>query len=352
MTIEAETPETALITKEDVDKDVIFGEGKTSAILAAIREQCADVLPPNVPDLSTQKGRKALKSAAYKVSRSKTLLDDAGKAYGQQLKETVKRIDHSRKTIRDTLDALRDEIRAPVEAIELEEQNRASEIAVAINKIITAGSLTPGASADIEAVLARIRGTEINEETFGDKMGEAALAKDVAVSNLERALTAAKEREEKAAEEERQREAERAELEELRRKDEERAQQEQKERLAERQRLAENQAAATTPPVIDASDLSFVSDDGKTLGDALGLTAEDLDAQGRINAENRERERQREEHKTDEERDAAHEADHTQRVADAIADLVEWTDASPEQAAVIVTLIDAGRIRHCRFERR
>lgn len=73
-------------------------------------------------DASTSIGRKEITSVAYKVSRSKTLIDGVGKDIVSEIKAKAKVIDVQRKEARDFLDALRDEIRQPVTDFEAEQE--------------------------------------------------------------------------------------------------------------------------------------------------------------------------------------------------------------------------------------
>lgn len=77
-----------------------------------------------VPDVSTDKGRKAIASTAYKVSQSKVLLDDLGKKLVSDWKTKAALVDSSRKTARDRLDALRDKVREPLTLWEEAEAKR------------------------------------------------------------------------------------------------------------------------------------------------------------------------------------------------------------------------------------
>ncbi len=77
-----------------------------------------------VPDISTKKGRDAVASIAHKVAKSKTYLDGVGKDLVAELKELPKKIDASRKTMRDTLDAWKDEVRLPLTEWEKAEEQR------------------------------------------------------------------------------------------------------------------------------------------------------------------------------------------------------------------------------------
>ena len=78
----------------------------------------------HVPDLKTKKGRDAIASLAFKVRKAKTALDGVGKEQVDRLKEIPKKIDAERKRMRDVLDALADEVRAPLDQWEQAEEAR------------------------------------------------------------------------------------------------------------------------------------------------------------------------------------------------------------------------------------
>ncbi|WLW59858.1 hypothetical protein RA224_21825 [Achromobacter aegrifaciens] len=78
----------------------------------------------HVPDLKTKKGRDAIASLAFKVRKVKTALDGVGKEQVDRLKEIPKKIDAERKRMRDVLDALADEVRAPLDLWEQAEEAR------------------------------------------------------------------------------------------------------------------------------------------------------------------------------------------------------------------------------------
>lgn len=65
------------------------------------------------PDTQTAKGRKEIASMAHRVSKAKVVLDDLGKDLVAEWKKQSKAVDEQRKTARDFLDALRDEVRQP-----------------------------------------------------------------------------------------------------------------------------------------------------------------------------------------------------------------------------------------------
>lgn len=124
----------ALIPLESVNAVEVFTGGGLDDLLARIRTEAVTL----VPNVKTVAGRKEIASIAYKVSRSKTAIDDAGKALVADLKKQTGDIDSARKKARDTLDALRDEVRKPLtdweaeqdrierERVEAEERARAA----------------------------------------------------------------------------------------------------------------------------------------------------------------------------------------------------------------------------------
>jgi hypothetical protein len=116
-----------------------------------------------VPDTSTKKGRDAIASNAAKVSRSKTYLDGIGKELVDKLKEQPKLIDAERKRVRDTLDALRDEVRKPLTEWEEREKQRVNYIKEIINDL----KFIPdqASSADFKNQLSELKKIEI-DDTF------------------------------------------------------------------------------------------------------------------------------------------------------------------------------------------
>ncbi len=93
---------------------------KVNEILQGIKEKAL----AHKPDLSTPSGRKEIASIAFKVSRSKVILDTAGKNLVADWKQKAKLVDSSRREMRDFLDDLRDTIRRPLKEWETEEAKR------------------------------------------------------------------------------------------------------------------------------------------------------------------------------------------------------------------------------------
>ena len=107
-----------MIPLESVNALEVFTGAKLDDLLAAIRKEAIAL----VPNTETVAGRKEIASQAYKVARSKTAIDDAGNALVADLKKQTGKIDSARKKARDTLDALRDEVRKPLTDWEAEQE--------------------------------------------------------------------------------------------------------------------------------------------------------------------------------------------------------------------------------------
>ena len=100
--------------------------------IAGIVEKIEAELDREVADTSTVKGRAAIKSNAYKVAQSKTLLDKMGKELADGLNAQLKPINAERKTARDQLDALSKKVRKPLTDWENEQARiKAEELAKA-----------------------------------------------------------------------------------------------------------------------------------------------------------------------------------------------------------------------------
>jgi chromosome segregation ATPase len=122
--------ESALVRAEDFNPMVLFaGDGDAlDQTMGYIREQVVG----HVPNLETQAGRKEIASLARKVASSKVVLDGLGKDLVAEWKAKSKKVDAERKRCRDTLDALRDEVRRPLtEWEEAEEARKQAELAAA-----------------------------------------------------------------------------------------------------------------------------------------------------------------------------------------------------------------------------
>ncbi|KAF1009531.1 MAG: hypothetical protein GAK28_00169 [Luteibacter sp.] len=180
--------DSSLIPVESVNGIELFtGAGNLDDLLARIRQETITI----IPDVTTDKGRKEIASLAYKVARSKTVIDDAGKALVADWKAKSAEVDAARKKARDTLDALKGEIRQPLTDWEEEQERIAREAAEA------------EARARAEAEAARLAEIERREAEIRER--EAAIARAeaerIAAEKAEREARERVEREERIRQE-------------------------------------------------------------------------------------------------------------------------------------------------------
>lgn len=199
-------------------------EGGAKALFDRIAEQARSV----VPDLSTDKGRKAIASMARKVASTKTAFDAHGKELKEQYTVITNKIDADRKLFRDSCDALRDEIRKPLTEWEQAEADRVAKHQAVIRAIhsLHDENILNKESHEIKGYIFDLENTEI-DSSFEEFEQEAKIAK---LETLEKLRTALSTREKY--------EAEQAELERLRQAEIERQQKERDEAIA--RQAAEN----------------------------------------------------------------------------------------------------------------
>ena len=198
--------------------DVFTDADAVKPIIAAIAAEAAKCKA----DTATATGRKTIASAAYKVAQEKTRLDAIGKKLVDHHKEIPKKIDATRKFLRDALDKIRDDVRAPLTAWETAEQQRQDTIKAALAEFAAGATISHDASsADLAQKLDELKREAITEQFWNEFVGQAVEARDKAIAAVEQALRAAEARE-----------AQQAELERLKAEAEARARIEREERIA------------------------------------------------------------------------------------------------------------------------
>jgi len=298
-----------LIPIEEVNALEVFQSEKTIMHLVdAIRESATDF----DPDVSTPAGRKEIAAQAYKVSKSKTVIDKAGKSLTDEWFKKKKIVDAGRRAARDALDELRDEIRRPLTEWEAEEERKAQELARQAEML-----------ADEEEAYAR---NDLIDREAAVKAAEEKLEAE----RLERERKEAEAREEEARKE--QEEQIRKEAEEQARKDAEDEIQRQKE-LAEE---AERQCIAAEEREKEAEKQAEL-DKEKAI--------EEEQRKAREEAERKERERiEREEEVQREAQARAADRENRRKVNRAIVGALVEGGVSTTAAQKAVTLIASGKV--------
>lgn len=229
--------ENQLVALEDISIDkapAIYGHNKLTAYVAMAREQAAN----EVPDLTTKKGRDRIASLAAQVSRSKTAVEKPGREYLKRIKEMPKAIEAELREFVNSMDALRDEVRAPLNEWEQAEADRVARHTDRIDWLRNRDDQVAELSAaEIQGRIADTEAVEIGPE-WEEFEAEAHRVKAATLTTLQLALTKRQAYE-----------AEQAELERLRAEAAQREQKEREERIAreaaeQAQREAEQRAQA------------------------------------------------------------------------------------------------------------
>ncbi|WP_279449492.1 hypothetical protein [Aeromonas hydrophila] len=170
-------PQTQLVVLAPTTEIALFTEGDgINAMLADIRKKASSL----VPDVTTAKGRKEIASVAYAVAKTKSYLDGVGKE-----------LTANRKLIRDTLDALKDEVRAPLTKFEEAEETRVADLQrrLAQLKAFHTAASTECAAADLQAMLLEAEQTAL-DDTWQELLPQATIAQELAVKHLSETLAA------------------------------------------------------------------------------------------------------------------------------------------------------------------
>lgn len=247
---------------------VLVDAGKRDDLYAHIRRE----VEAFTPDLTTKKGRDAIKSLAFKITRTKTAIDGAGKALNEEARAKINVVDAARRDARDTLERMAAEVRKPLDDWEDAEEARVNECREDIAAFKRAGVVTlEDTAASVRERGADLWNQAIDPERFQDLTDEAEAAKATSVDALKAALARLTKEEADRAELEKLRaeaaerervEAEKAEAarveaeikaaQEFAARDAERRAREEAERIAAAEKAAEDRARAAAEQAAEA----------------------------------------------------------------------------------------------------
>lgn len=185
----AEATGTAIVTIEDVTIDrapAIFGHNSLSRFVEAVRAEVVG----EVPDLTTDKGRKRIASLAATVARSKTAVDGVGRAYLKQLKGLPKIIEAELREFEADMNAVRDEVRKPLNDWEAEQEKAKAVVQEAMDELTNYYTL-PAEGCDSQAIrfrYAQLQSPAPTVEVFGDRLEEAVTKQQYGLGILSKAL--------------------------------------------------------------------------------------------------------------------------------------------------------------------
>lgn len=336
-----------------------------------------------VPDTSTKKGRDAIASIAHKVAKSKTALDNAGKALVDRLKEQPKLVDAERKRMREELDALKDEVRRPLTEWEEREESRIAGHQLSIKNLQSLADAT-GQESSVFLLKELLGAAEAFDTARLEEFETEALRlKEHVVNTLRDALAArekyeadqaelAKLRAEAAEREQKEREAQ-AERDRIAAEEKAKADQAERERVAaENARIAAEQEAARKQAEADAKAKAEIeaaerrereAKEAAERAEQQRIAAEQKAEQDRIEAQKRaEREKQEaieaERRRVEaEQKRAAEEAEkreankrHAAKINNlAVSGLMTHANLSQDQAREVVTAIAKGLVANIKI---
>lgn len=155
----------------------------------------------HVPDLSTVRGRADIASLAFKVTKSKTAIDAAGKKLNEDARAKINLVDAQRRKIRDELDALATKVRQPLTEWEEAEKERAEKAKRIRDNVIGLGNSSPHERAqDIRNRIDELAEIVLSGEILGDDYDLAVADRNASIAYLQNHLERAVKAEEDAAE--------------------------------------------------------------------------------------------------------------------------------------------------------
>ncbi len=337
------------------------------------------------PDLSTATSRKEIAALAYKVTRTKTAIDAAGKKLNEDARAKISVVDAQRRKIREELDTLAETVRKPLTEWEAAEEARIENIKSTLAHIDACGRGMIGGEPQAFGILFHeLEEKIIIDESFGEFKKQAEAAKADALAKLKIAFDAHQKAEAdrielaklRAEKEERERlEAERVEKERLAKEqaereaikkaeyeqavkreaeaaeraqkeaaERERAEKERQEKLAAEQKAREERAAQEAREQAEREAREAIERAEREKADAIAKAEAEARAI-RENAERAEREREAEAQRLADEQ-AARDADkaHRSTIMKAAKEAIMDQGADEETAKKIVLAVIAGEV--------
>lgn len=294
------------------------------------------------PDLSTAASRKEIASLAFKVARSKTALDEVGKAITEDARKQIDSVNAKRRDVRERLDTLKARVRAPLDQWEAAEAARIADLEDRLKDFSDDLPAPDASSAEFEHVIGEIEAIPV-DDTWAEFKDRAQAAKTGTLNVMRDLLEKAKARE-----------AERAELERLRaeaaaREEEDRRRQAEERRKAEAERIEREKAEAAERAAKAAEERAARAQAEAEARHQRELEAATERARRAVDAE---RKRISDEQARAEAERRAREADQARRaeVFEAIWNALRGLDFSDDAAAAAASYIMDGKIPHVKVE--
>lgn len=184
--------------------EVYTDDAALETLLKSIATYCKSI----ALSAESEASRKEISSLAYKIARSKTAIDDAGKSIVEEWKKKSAGIDARRKVAREFLDALKKEISQPLQEYEEREKMRVQMIQnqiLEIKKIGLVDQVRVITDAQLQApekyivILNQLEKIVI-DDSYAEFVNDAIAAKTLAQQQISGLLTRANEKELRDAE--------------------------------------------------------------------------------------------------------------------------------------------------------
>lgn len=224
--IVAEETAVSFIAEQQTPLAVLTSANEAEALFARIRAE----IDAFVPDLSTVTSRAAIKSLAFKVTKTRTAVEAARKDKTEAWRKQTDAVNASGRVIKARLEQMEEEARKPLTEWEEVEKSRVEKVANWFDAAERAAVILNDASEAVGERLATFEGMTLDADTFGDSLERAEEVRQQTVEVLRAAVARLI-----------QAEADRAELDRLRT---EAAAREEQDRLAKEAAKAKEKEAA------------------------------------------------------------------------------------------------------------
>ena len=181
-----------LISLEKIDAVQLFTNKKLDPLLEAITKKADEFNA----DVTTQKGRNEITSMAYKVARSKTFIEDAGKELISNWVKKTSLVRGEMKRSREYLDSLKIKVRGPLTEYEDREKKRIEKHEANIYRLEKLmGEASPLASLQVLEITLKILKEVVIDSSWEEYMAKGVAIKEKVASDLNHLITVKKKHE-------------------------------------------------------------------------------------------------------------------------------------------------------------
>ncbi|WP_454813825.1 hypothetical protein [Labrys neptuniae] len=157
--------------------------------LAALYKRIDGKIAAHVPDLTTEKGRKATASLAFQIARTKTGIDAAAKKMTEEYRKATAEVNATRNEIVEQLEVKQKQARKPLTDWEDAEKARVERVIAELTRLRSAAIISiDETSSSIAERIATLQAEEFDREVFRDEWDEADRLKQMAIVRLEESL--------------------------------------------------------------------------------------------------------------------------------------------------------------------